>query len=118
MNYYRNTPEIRSLADATALVREILSEMKPWPEKVEVGDPDEVKQAGQKVIFSSDEHCTLPLYLEQKLTAIRSEIRHGIALRRAQARMPELAIVIGDAITWIWDYRVGQVLREPGEEAG
>jgi hypothetical protein len=33
MDYYRDTPEIRSLADAMALVRDIISEMRPWPEK-------------------------------------------------------------------------------------
>jgi hypothetical protein len=116
MDYYRSTPEIRSLADAIAVVREIIAEMQPWPEKVEVGDPAEVPSM---IVFhvSGEQRFTLSCSAYSKARAIATGIRQGITMRRAGPRMPELAIVIGDAVTWIWDERIGQIITESGEEA-
>jgi hypothetical protein len=71
-----------------------------------------------RIAFKGDDY-TLDASAYGKAKAIAAGIRSGIAIRRAGPRMPELAIVIGGTVvTWIWDERIGQIIRETGEETG
>src|SRR5580700_9256629 len=112
MNRYARAPEVRSLADAIAIVKSVVAEMKPWPEKIEVGDPEEFTG---RIIFKDDEDYALPRQVHAKLRQVASEIRTALLLMNVLPRMPDLMIVMGDAATWIWDDRIACI---PGKKPG
>jgi hypothetical protein len=112
MNRYADAPDVHSVAGAISLVENILADMRPWPEKVEIGDPE--KFTG-RTVFGADKDYALPRPVYSKLRQIADEIRQSLRLMHVMSRMPDLMIVMGDAATWIWDTRIAYIPREKPE---
>jgi hypothetical protein len=108
----RPRPVITTTEEAIAYVREILAEIRPWPEEVEVVDAATLE--GRLTAVRPGE----PDPAAAKMHAIGAAVRSRLSSLEMAVRMPQLALVAGEYAALLWDsMRAFRVTTEEAKRA-
>jgi hypothetical protein len=100
----RRRPVFTTTEDAIAYVRDVVAEIGPWPEVVEVVEASSLEGRTSRVLPNGETPQA------RKMHEIGGAVRRLLAQLEMMVRMPQLALVAGDYADLLWDsaysYRV------------
>lgn len=103
---HRARPAFTTTEEAIAYVREVLAEIGPWPEKVEVTEAAALE--GRLTAVSAVDHDPAAA----KVHAIGAAVRSQLSYLEMAVRMPHLALVAGEYAEFLWGTRTFRVAGE------
>jgi hypothetical protein len=102
---HRARPAFTTTEEAIAYVREVLAEIGPWPEKVEVVDAASLEGRLSPVRGE-------PGPAAAKMHAIGAAVRARLSYLEMAVRMPHLALVAGEHAELLWSTRPFRIAGE------
>lgn len=108
MSEYPDAEDNWSDAHAIAAVEEVVARMKPWPEEIRVALAQDVGDG--TLVYGRDKRFTLGEYEARKLKDIRLRAESRLHKLGLLPRLPNVYLIMGDAVVSIWSDRVGQLL--------
>ena len=103
---HRARPAFTTTEEAISYVGEVLAEIGPWPEVVEVKEAAALE--GRLQVISVSDHDLVA----EKAHVIGATVRRHLGFLEMAVRMPQLALVVGDYAELLFDTRTYRVLSD------